>query len=71
MLRNESSSVNGMNAGLLLSPRSSQSFVLDAHEDEYEGIVVDPHKVPLNPKIFFASLRASLAHWKLKVHSDF
>lgn len=41
--------------------------VLDAFDDEYEGVVVNPELLPSNPHVFASALRSSLHHWKLKV----
>lgn len=41
--------------------------LLDAWEDEYDGVVIDPHSLPLSTNAFVALLRSSLPHWKLKV----
>lgn len=38
--------------------------VLDAFDDEYGGVVVDPQKLPANPVAFASILHASLSHWK-------
>ncbi|KAL1548002.1 nudix (nucleoside diphosphate linked moiety X)-type motif 8, variant 2 [Salvia divinorum] len=40
--------------------------VLDAFDDEYEGVVVNPELLPSNPHVFASALRSSLHHWKLK-----
>ena len=41
--------------------------VLDAVDDEYGGVVVDPEKLPSNPNAFAYVLRSSLSHWEMKV----
>ena len=40
---------------------------LDACDDEYGGVVVDPDRLPVNPDAFASMLRFSLSHWKMKV----
>ncbi|KAF6149926.1 hypothetical protein GIB67_008647 [Kingdonia uniflora] len=42
------------------------SMVLEASEDEYEGVVVNPERLPSNPNAFSSSLRSSLSYWQLK-----
>ncbi|ERN00212.1 hypothetical protein AMTR_s00111p00104850 [Amborella trichopoda] len=39
---------------------------LDASEDEYEGVIVNPERLPTNPNAFASILRVSLSHWQLK-----
>lgn len=39
---------------------------LDACDDEYGGVVVDPDRLPVNPDAFASMLRFSLSHWKMK-----
>ncbi|CAL1375920.1 unnamed protein product [Linum trigynum] len=40
--------------------------VLDACDDEYGGVVVDPDRLPANQDLFASLLHSSLSHWKLK-----
>ncbi|CAN0908420.1 Nudix hydrolase 8 [Linum grandiflorum] len=40
--------------------------VLEASDDEYGGIIVDPHRLPHNPDAFASMLRSSLSHWRTK-----
>lgn len=40
--------------------------VLDAVDDEYEGVVVNPDQLPSNPHAFAFALRSSLHHWRMK-----
>ncbi|KAL3817992.1 hypothetical protein ACJIZ3_003897 [Penstemon smallii] len=40
--------------------------VLDACDDEYDGVVVNPEKLPSNPNVFSSTLRSSMCHWKIK-----
>ncbi|KAK9095205.1 hypothetical protein Scep_026674 [Stephania cephalantha] len=52
--------------GIILSPSLVESTVLDYSEDKYDGVVIDPDRLPSNPKAFASILRASLSHWRLK-----
>ncbi|OWM84462.1 nudix hydrolase 8-like isoform X2 [Punica granatum] len=40
--------------------------VLDAREDEYDGIVIDPQGLPTSANAFASALKASLSNWKSK-----
>ncbi|CAN1748359.1 Nudix hydrolase 8 [Linum perenne] len=40
--------------------------VLEACDDEYGGIIVDPHRLPHNPNDFSSLLRSSVSHWRIK-----
>uniref|UniRef100_M1CHB8 Mutt domain protein n=1 Tax=Solanum tuberosum TaxID=4113 RepID=M1CHB8_SOLTU len=56
--------INGKNcSGLYLR----DVRVLDASDDEYGGILINPQTLPSNPNIFASVLRESLSHWKMKV----
>ncbi|KAK1438761.1 hypothetical protein QVD17_04571 [Tagetes erecta] len=46
-------------AGLFREPR-----VLDAFDDEYGGVVVNPEKLPSETNVFASILRSSLSVWK-------
>ncbi|CAK7337376.1 unnamed protein product [Dovyalis caffra] len=39
---------------------------LDAFDDEYDGVIIDPNRLPSSAKAFASALRASLSNWKLK-----
>lgn len=41
--------------------------VLEAFDDEYEGVVINPDTLPSNPNVFASTLRSSIYNWKLKV----
>ncbi|XP_042510888.1 nudix hydrolase 8-like [Macadamia integrifolia] len=43
---------------------SRETSVLDAFEDEYEGIVVNSERLPSNPHTFASILQSSLSRWK-------
>ncbi|GMH23777.1 hypothetical protein Nepgr_025620 [Nepenthes gracilis] len=52
---------------LAVPPAPTLSFeLLDAWDDEYSGVIVDPESLPSSAKAFSSSLRASLSHWKLQ-----
>lgn len=40
--------------------------LLQAEEDCYDGVIVDPRSLPLNADEFICSLRASILHWKVQ-----
>lgn len=46
------------------STSSRENFILDAHEDEYEGIVINPERLPFDSNAFASMLNASLSHWR-------
>ncbi|KAF8032690.1 hypothetical protein BT93_D1573 [Corymbia citriodora subsp. variegata] len=56
------SGTNGINSSVY----SRDLRVLDGHDDEYGGFVVDPDKLPTNQNAFSLMLRSSLSHWKMK-----
>ena len=41
--------------------------VLDAFDDEYNGVIVHSEGLPSKPTSFASILRSSLSHWKAKV----
>lgn len=43
------------------------SELLDAYEDEYDGVIVDPDSLPSSANAFAAILQASISYWTLKV----
>lgn len=56
----------------VLSPNISSATstvveLIDAWEDEYDGVVINPESLPLSANAFARALRASLSNWKLKV----
>lgn len=55
--------VNGIN-GSASSLYSRNLRVIDAFDDEYGGVVIDPDRLPANPSAFAHMLRFSLSHWK-------
>lgn len=48
------------------SPFLKSVRVLDAFDDEYDGVVVNPTTLPSNPTVFAAALRSSMCHWRIK-----
>ncbi|KAK4601797.1 hypothetical protein RGQ29_011070 [Quercus rubra] len=54
----------------VLSPKiSSPSMrveLLDAWDDDYDGVIINPESLPLSANAFALALRASLSNWKLK-----
>jgi len=54
--------------GAVSSLFSRNVGVLDACDDEYGGVVVDPDRLPVNPDAFASMLQFSLSHWKMKVN---
>ncbi|CAL0312297.1 unnamed protein product [Lupinus luteus] len=55
--------INGIN-GSSLSLYSRNLRVLDAFDDEYGGVLIDPDRLSANPSVFAPMLRFSLSHWK-------
>uniref|UniRef100_A0ACD5YQC7 Uncharacterized protein n=1 Tax=Avena sativa TaxID=4498 RepID=A0ACD5YQC7_AVESA len=51
------------NAAIPDMPLLGTIDVLDAYEDEYGGVVVDPTFLPNTSNAFSASLRSSLSYW--------
>ncbi|OVA11897.1 NUDIX hydrolase domain [Macleaya cordata] len=62
---NGSSWIIGTN-GAISSSSLKENCVLDASEDEYEGVIVNSERLPSNPNTFASILQSSLSHWKLK-----
>lgn len=48
------------------SPSLAVEF-LEAWDDEYDGVIIDPTSLPLSANAFASALRTSLSDWKLKV----
>ncbi|KAL5551396.1 hypothetical protein UlMin_001572 [Ulmus minor] len=57
--------INGTN-GAISNLCSIEMRVLEAIDDEYGGILVNPEKLPVHPKAFAFILRSSLSQWKMK-----
>ncbi|KAL8150848.1 hypothetical protein V2J09_020656 [Rumex salicifolius] len=55
--------INGGNSSNLFSRRTK---FLDASDDEYDGVVINPQSLPSDPVIFASQLNASLSHWRMK-----
>ncbi|XP_015961261.1 nudix hydrolase 8 [Arachis duranensis] len=56
-------SSNGLN-GSTWSLFTRNLKVLEAYDDEYGGVVIDPDRLPTNPSVFARALNLSLSHWK-------
>ncbi|KAI4315218.1 hypothetical protein L6164_028051 [Bauhinia variegata] len=54
---------NGIN-GSTSSMYCKNMRILDAFDDEYGGVIIDPEKLPANPSDFLSILRSSLSQWK-------
>ncbi|KAF9603204.1 hypothetical protein IFM89_034537 [Coptis chinensis] len=52
--------------GVISSSPLGQCSVLDAAEDNYEGVIVDPDRLPINSSAFASMLQSSLSHWRSK-----
>lgn len=57
----------GINVSTTNTSLFRTSEVLDAYEDVYDGVIVDPESLPSSANAFSAILQASISHWKLKV----
>ncbi|KAL5815131.1 hypothetical protein ACOSQ3_025925 [Xanthoceras sorbifolium] len=55
--------ITGTN-GASSSMFSRNMRVLDFFDDQYEGVVVDPERLPANPNAFASMLRFSINHWR-------
>ncbi|GMN50664.1 hypothetical protein TIFTF001_019818 [Ficus carica] len=49
-----------------ISSPSITPELLDAWNDDYNGVVINPESLPISANAFASSLRASLSNWKLK-----
>ncbi|KAJ6856895.1 nudix hydrolase 8-like isoform X1 [Populus alba x Populus x berolinensis] len=47
------------------SPGFAVGF-LEAFDDEYDGVIIDPNKLPSSANAFASALRAALSKWKFK-----
>ncbi|KAH7300357.1 hypothetical protein KP509_24G058300 [Ceratopteris richardii] len=43
---------------------ANKANLLKAKDDSYDGVIIDPHSLPLDAGEFLARLRSSLLHWK-------
>lgn len=57
------SGTNGASSNLC----STELRILDAVDDEYGGVLVNPEKLPANPDAFAYILHSSLSYWKVTV----
>ena len=42
-------------------------IVLGSRDDCYDGVLIDPKRLPLDPQEFVTRLRASIGHWRTQV----
>ncbi|CAJ2663997.1 unnamed protein product [Trifolium pratense] len=56
--------INGMNGST--SSLYYRNLILDAFDDEYGGVLIDPNRLPHNTYAFASMLCLSLSHWKKK-----
>ncbi|OAY84710.1 Nudix hydrolase 8, partial [Ananas comosus] len=57
--------VNGSNGASFIWGSSVNSYILDAYEDQYGGIVINPDRLPRDASAFANALQASLSLWNL------
>ncbi|KAH7512959.1 hypothetical protein FEM48_Zijuj12G0145700 [Ziziphus jujuba var. spinosa] len=48
------------------SPTTAFDQLLEAWDDAYDGVVIDPQSLPMSANAFASALRTSLSIWKLK-----
>ncbi|GMH09570.1 hypothetical protein Nepgr_011411 [Nepenthes gracilis] len=60
------SRINGFNGAISSSLFSKNTRTLDAFDDEYGGVIVNPERLPSNPDVFASILHSSLIQWKIK-----
>lgn len=59
----------GIGVGGIYPHRTSPNVgmeILDAWDDEYDGVIIDPQSLPSTANAFASALRASLANWKIQ-----
>ncbi|XP_020250253.1 nudix hydrolase 8-like [Asparagus officinalis] len=56
----------GINVSTTEASLFRTSELLDAYEDVYDGVIVDPESLPSGANAFSSILQASISHWKLK-----
>lgn len=54
----------------IASPSVTLEF-LDAWDDEYDGVIINPESLPTSANAFASALQTSLYNWKLKVIMHF
>ncbi|XP_072960111.1 nudix hydrolase 8-like [Typha angustifolia] len=64
-LRSDSSDMKGFNDSSCLWTSPTNDHILDAYEDEYGGIIINPDRLPWETNAFGTALQASLSYWKL------
>ena len=50
-----------------ISSPTTTTELLDAWNDDYNGVFINPESLPMSANAFASALRASLSDWKLKV----
>ncbi|MCL7029024.1 hypothetical protein MKW94_001483 [Papaver nudicaule] len=50
----------------IVSSGSGLGLLLDAYDDEYGGVIIEPENLPSNASAFASILQTSLLNWKLK-----
>ncbi|KAI3915323.1 hypothetical protein MKX01_035582 [Papaver californicum] len=50
----------------IVTSDSGLGILLDAYDDEYGGVIIEPEHLPSNANSFASILRTSLSNWKLK-----
>lgn len=65
-----SSNKNGLNGGARFWISYEEDCILDACEDEYGGMIVNPETLPWNTNVFAHALAASILTWKQKVFEN-
>lgn len=60
-----------INHATLSTTQSTTVDSLDACEDDYDGVIINPQCLPTSANAFAAILRSSLSYWKLKVNDAF
>eukprot|EP01018_Ginkgo_biloba_P023237 Gb_28827 [translate_table: standard] len=55
---------DGTNEATVSGPFQQESKLLEADEDKYDGVIVDPNRLPCDVAGFVSSLKASLAEWR-------
>lgn len=58
--------ITGINGGSSSGLFSRRTRLLEASDDEYDGVVVNPEGLPSDPDTFASQLTASLSHWRIK-----
>ncbi|KAG6501780.1 nudix hydrolase 8-like isoform X1 [Zingiber officinale] len=65
-MESASSNKTGLNGGARFWISYEEDCILDACEDEYGGMIVNPETLPWNTNVFAHALEASISSWKQK-----